>query len=198
MDTSIAIKGRNFAVIATDMKVARSVFVVKESQDKFVSIKDKVVMSATGDQGDAFRAMLSVSEKALFENIQNGIEPSPSVVAHIMQNRIHENSRKAPLNVSTMIAGKGSDGYELWAVDKYGAMSSVPFCANGYAMYLAYGIFDKEYSESLDIESALEIIQKCINLMRERLMISLESFMVKIVTDNGIITKTLHPQIKSN
>ncbi|KAH9410965.1 proteasome [Ordospora pajunii] len=198
MDTSIAIKGRNFAVIATDMKVARSVFVIKESQDKFVSIKEKVVISATGDQGDAFRAMLSISEEALFQSIQNEIEPSPSVVAHIMQNKIHENSRKAPLNVSSIIAGKGPNGYELWSIDKYGAMSPVPFCANGYAMYLAYGIFDKEYLESLDIEEALEIIQKCINLIRERLMINLESFMIKIVTDDGIITKILHPQIKSN
>lgn len=196
MDSSIGIKGSNFAIVAADTRVSRSFLVVKEDYEKFQTIKDKVVMSVVGDQGDTFRTMLNVSESARYEEIQNGIEISPSVLAHMIQNKIHESLRKRQLDASTIIAGKGPEGYDLWSVDKYGAISSVPFCANGYAAYFVYGILDREYSENITVDDALRIIQKCINLLKERLIINLEGFMIKIVTDDGILTKTLSPEIK--
>ncbi|AFM98725.1 proteasome subunit beta type-2 [Encephalitozoon hellem ATCC 50504] len=196
MDSSIGIKGSNFAVVAADTRVSRSFLIIKENYDKFHTIKDKIVMSIVGDQGDAFRTILSVSESAQYEEIQNGIELSPSVLAHMVQSKVHESLRKRQLDTSTIIAGKGPQGYDLWSVDKYGAISSVPFCASGYAAYFVYGILDREYSEDITVDDALRIIQKCINLLKERLVIGLEGFMVKVVTDEGVLTKTLAPEIK--
>ncbi|KMV65555.1 proteasome subunit beta type-2 [Encephalitozoon cuniculi EcunIII-L] len=196
MDSSIGIKGRNFAIVAADTKISSSILVVKENHEKFQVIKDRIVMAMTGNQGDAFRTMLYVSESALYEEIQNGIELSPSVLAHMIQNKVHESLRRRQLDMSSIVAGRGPEKYDLWSVDKYGAISSVPFCASGYAAYFVYGILDREYSEDITIDAALSIMQKCVNLLKERLMINLEGFMVKIVTDDGILTRTLVPEIK--
>lgn len=198
MDSSIGIRGRNFAIIAADMKVTQSILIVKEDYDKFQTIKDKIVMSATGEQGDAFRNTLFVTEDALYEELQNGIELSPKVLAYMVQNRIHAGLRKKQLGVSSIIAGRGPEGYDLWSVDRYGAISSGPFCANGYATYFVYGILDREYKEALSVDDALSIIQKCVNLLKERLLINLEAFKVKIITDEGVSTRVIAPEIKSN
>lgn len=196
MDSAIGIRGSSFAMVAADTKITRSVLVVKENHDKFQAVKDKAVMSMIGDQGDAFRTMLYTSERALYEEVQNGIEITPSVLAHIIQNRVYESLRKRQLDVSSIVAGRVSDGYDLWSVDKYGAISSVPFCAGGYATYFVYGIFDREYSEDMTVDAALAMIQKCVNLLRERFVANLEKFVVKIVTADGIETRTLVPEIK--
>lgn len=198
MDSSIGIRGNGFVAIAADMKITNSVLVVKENQDKFQVLRDRVVMSIVGDQGDAFRTMLSTSEDALYEELQNGIELSPRVLAHMVQNRVHGSLRKRQLNISSIVGGKGPSGYDLWSIDKYGAISSEPFCANGYAAYFVYGIFDREYREDLTVDDALGIIQKCVNLLRERLVINLDGFMVKIVTDEGVSSRVLMPEITSN
>ncbi|ADM11956.1 proteasome subunit beta-type 2 [Encephalitozoon intestinalis ATCC 50506] len=197
MDSSIGIRGNNFVIVAADTKISTSFLVVKEDYEKFQTVGNRIVMSMIGDQGDAFRTMLYVSESAYYEEIQNGIELSPSVLAHMIQNKVHKALRKRQLDMSSIVGGKGPEGYDLWSVDRYGAISSVPFCANGYAAYFVYGIFDREYTEDITIDAALNIIQKCINLLKERLMINLEGFMVKIVTDDGISTRTLTPEIKS-
>lgn len=195
MDCSIGIKGRNFAMVAADMKIATSIMVVKENHDKFQTLKNRIVVSATGDQGDAFRSMLSISEDALYEELQNGIELSPQVVAYMIQNKVHGGLRSRQLDVSSIVAGRGSEGYSLWAVDRYGAICSGPFCANGYAAYFVYGIFDREYSADLSLDDALEIIQKCVDLLRERLVINLEGFLVKIVTDDGVSSQVIAPRL---
>lgn len=198
MDSSIGVRGNGFVMVAADMKVTSSVLIVKEDQDKFRIIKDRIVMSATGEQGDAFRNLLFIAEDALYEEMQNEIELSPKVLAYMIQNRVHESLRKRQLDISSIVAGRGSEGYDLWSVDRYGAISSTPFCANGYAAYFVYGIFDREYKKDLTVEDALGIIQKCVNLLRERLVVNLEGFMVKIITDDGVSSRILVPEIKSS
>jgi 20S proteasome subunit beta 4 len=197
MVSSIGIRGRNFAMVAADTVFARSVVLMKNDQDKFSTIDNRIVMASTGDQGDAFRTSLFIAEKARFDALQNGIELSPRVLAHMYQGRVQGSLRERPLTTSTLIGGRTGDEYDLWFVDNYGAISSVPFYASGYASYFLYGIFDREYREDISLEEGVEILQKCVDLMKERILLDLDRFILKIVTGQGIESRVMTPQARA-
>jgi 20S proteasome subunit beta 4 len=197
MVSSIGIRGKNFVIIAADTTFSRSVVLMKNDQDKFRIIDNRIVVSSTGEQGDSFRTSLFVTEKALFDALENGIELSPKVLAHMYQKRVQGALRERPLATATLVGGRLADEYDLWFVDNYGAIASAPFYANGYASYFVYGIFDREYREDMSVEEGIEILQKCVNLIKERILLDLDRFILKIVTSQGIESRIIMPQARA-
>ncbi|KAF7683441.1 putative proteasome subunit beta type-4 [Astathelohania contejeani] len=193
MDSLIGIKGKDFVLIASDMASSSSVILIKDNEDKFYEINDQLILAYSGDQGDCFRTCAFVAEKIKFDTLHNSITPTPKLVANVMQRCVHEALRKNPLKTGCLVAGKDEKEFSLYAMDIYGAIYSDKYASVGYSSYFTYGILDQEYHSDLTQEEAINIIQKCVNVMKERFVLDLSKFMVKIVTNSGIETRTIVP-----
>jgi 20S proteasome subunit beta 4 len=52
MDTTFAIKGKDFVLMVSDMTIARSIFKLKETEDKTMMIDDNKLISLAGPIAD--------------------------------------------------------------------------------------------------------------------------------------------------
>ena len=108
--------------------------------------------------------------------------------------------RKGPYSVNMLIAGcdmpgkgevaAGADAEKvspsLYWMDYLGACRKVPFGAHGYCGYFIMSTFDRYYREGLSVDDALDICRKCIAEIKERFMVDVGDFMVKIVDKDGV------------
>ncbi|TBU03485.1 subunit beta of proteasome [Hamiltosporidium tvaerminnensis] len=193
MDSLIGIKGNDFVLIASDTVTKSSLLLIKDDENKFYKINSHLIMAYSGEQGDSFRNCSFTAEKVKFECLQNQIHATPSVVANVLQKKLHTALRKQPLSTSCLIAGKTPESFSLYQVDTYGAISSSKYFSLGASSYFTYGILDKNYHEGITLEQALSTLQECVNVLKKRFVLDIPTFIVNIVRDSGIESLSLKP-----
>ena len=100
--------------------------------------------------------------------------------------------RKGPYQANLLLAGYDEQtGPSLYFMDYLASLAKVNFGAQGYAANFVLSVFDREWTEGLDVEAGLEIIRKCIHELHTRFLISQPIFVVKIVDANGTRTVKL-------
>jgi len=71
-------------------------------------------------------------------------------------------------------------------MDYLGAMVKVPFAAHGYAGYFCSSVFDRHWKPYMTQEEGMDVLKKCINELRTRLVLNQGEFLVKLITKDGI------------
>ena len=74
----------------------------------------------------------------------------------------------------------------LYWTDYLASSVMVPFAAHGYGAYYCMSIFDRYHREGLEEEEAVDIINKCIKELNERMPFDTKGFFLKVVDKNGI------------
>jgi 20S proteasome subunit beta 4 len=74
----------------------------------------------------------------------------------------------------------------LYHLDYMGTMHKVKHGAQGYAQHFVSSIFDKDCMPSMTEEDALKVVDKCINEIHTRFLMSQPNFMIKRVDKDGI------------
>jgi 20S proteasome subunit beta 4 len=94
--------------------------------------------------------------------------------------------RKGPYSVNCLLAGFEGDQPRLYWIDYLGSVIETSKAAHGYAEYLTSSVMDTLQTNDLTEEEGLKTIEKCLNSMRDRFVISQSSFTIKIVRKDGI------------
>jgi len=186
MESSIALKGKDFVIIGTDASIKNSYLVLKRDENKFINVNDRVIFTYLGDQGDAFRTASFVKEKLIYEGIQNNVEITPKVTANIIQKSIYRSLRSRPIENYFLIGGLTDNGPELYSVDVYGSMYENNFMAVGIATYFCYGVLDKEYTEDINKDKAIEVLYKCFDVLKERCSVDISNIDIRIISKEGV------------
>ena len=123
----------------------------------------------------------------LYELANEGTKLSTHAQANFARGELAAALRKGPYQVNVLLggydAGKGSSLYYL---DYFGALHKVKHGAQGYAQYFCSSIFDKECTDVMTEESAIKVIEQCINEMQTRFMLSQPNFIIKKVDKDGV------------
>ncbi|KAK6090296.1 hypothetical protein P3W45_000653 [Vairimorpha bombi] len=186
MESAVALKGKDFVIIATDSAVKNSYLVLKREEDKFININDKVLFTYLGDQGDAFRTANFVSEKLIYEEVDNNLLITPSLTANLIQNITHSGLRTNPRNNYFVVGGLSNYGTELYSIDIYGSMHESKFMAVGIATYFCYGILEKEYHDDISVEQGIAIINKCYNVLKDKCATDITDVDLRIISRDGV------------
>ncbi|XP_015189402.1 PREDICTED: probable proteasome subunit beta type-4 [Polistes dominula] len=186
MESSVAIRSKEFVVIGTESSVCNSYLVLKRNHDKFSTIDNKVIMTYICNQGDGFRTAQYITEKIKFEQLQNELPLTPEVVSNVIQDKVHYSLRRNPLNHTFVVGGKDDEAYQLYTIDPYGAMYECKFTVVGIAGYFCYGILDNEYKDDISLEEAIEAVKKCYEVLKENCVINLENVDLRILDSSGI------------
>jgi len=96
MDTAFAIKGKDFVLLVQDATVARSIFKLKETEDKTITMDGNKLMSLSGTFADAKNFSNHVQTNIHLYKYQHGYELSTKETANWMRMCMHKALRKNP------------------------------------------------------------------------------------------------------
>lgn len=117
---------------------------------------------------------------------KNGYGLSTDDTAQFIRSELAEAIRKGPYSVNCLLAGFEGDEPRLYWIDYLGSVIETSKAAHGYAEYLTSSVMDTLQSSELTEEQGLRIIDRCLNSMKDRFVISQSSFSIKIVRKEGV------------
>lgn len=106
--------------------------------------------------------------------------------AQFIRSELAEAIRKGPYSVNSLLAGFEGDEPRLYWFDYMGAVIETSKAAHGYAEFLTASVMDTLETKDMTEEQGMEIINKCLESMRTRFVMSQTSFTIKIVKKDGI------------
>jgi 20S proteasome alpha/beta subunit len=164
METSFAITGKGYVIVAADTTAARSIVKMKVDEDKIKTLSPHLLMAYSGESGASalkFSFMLFNVAHAIGDTIQfaeyvernirlyqirNLYPLRPSAAASWIRRSLAESLRsRNPYAVNLLVGGYDTANHEphLYWVDYLGTMTEVPFGAHGYGSYFALSLLDR-------------------------------------------------------
>merc|ERR1711953_3181 len=193
MDNLIGIRTKNFTLIASDMGVNRSVLQYKSDEDKFSNINNQVVFGHCGNFSKGCDLRVLITENFEYFALSDLVPVNSFTVSNYIQNLVHYYLRRNPHETALMVMDVNN---ELYAIDQYGARFQSNYICLGVSSYFLYGLLDNEYNENMSLDQAVQLLQKCIDCLKERVVYNYPKFKVKIF-DKGEL-KSLEISIQAN
>ncbi|KAI8060044.1 nucleophile aminohydrolase [Gongronella butleri] len=189
MECLFGITGKDFTLLAADTVSARSIVVMKGTEDKSRLLSPHTVMLYSGEPGDTVNFAEYIQRNIRLYSIRNGIELSPKAIATFTRREIADSLRsRHPYSVNMILGGydEKTGKPELYWIDYLGAMASLPFAAQGYGAYFCTSLMDRHYREGLSVDEAKQLLQMCLDELKRRFIVNLPKFTVKLVTKEGV------------
>ncbi|KAE9399595.1 N-terminal nucleophile aminohydrolase [Gymnopus androsaceus JB14] len=188
METSFAITGKGYVLVASDTTAARSIVKMKTDEDKIKVISPHLLMAYSGEPGDTIQFAEYVERNLRLFHIRNNYALRPSAAASWIRRSLAQSLRsRKPYSVNLMLGGFDvtTDTPHLYWVDYLGTMTEVPFGAHGYGAYFGLSLLDRYHNPEATLEEGIETLKRCINEVSKRLVVSPEKYKVKVVDKDG-------------
>jgi 20S proteasome subunit beta 4 len=130
-----------------------------------------------------------IQANAQLYSMRNGIELSPTAVAHFVRGELASSLRsRKPYNVNLLLGGVDpiTGKPTLHWLDYLASLAPVPYAAHGYAQYYCLSILDKHHQPDIDFEEGKRILRLCTDELKRRLPIDFKGMLVKVITKDGI------------
>ncbi|KAI8393684.1 nucleophile aminohydrolase [Radiomyces spectabilis] len=189
MECLFGITGKDFTLLVADTNSARSIVVMKSTEDKSRDLNDSTVMLYSGEPGDTVNFAEYIQRNIKLYSIRNGIELSPKAVATFTRRELADSLRsRHPYSVNLIIGGydRKAEKSELFWIDYLGAMASLPFAAQGYGAYFCTSLMDRYYRPDMDLEEAKKIMRMCVEELKTRFIVHMPKFSAKLVNKDGV------------
>ncbi|XP_062506515.1 proteasome subunit beta type-2-like [Corticium candelabrum] len=188
MECLLGVCCRDFVVLAADCNAGRSIFVMKQDQDKLFKLDDRLAVVVAGESGDTTPFGEFIEKNVQLYKIRHGYSLSTHSAASFVRKQLADCLRRSPYFVNMLIGGH--DGYDggaaLYFMDYLATMAKVPFGAHGYGSYLSLSILDKYYREDLTEQEAIELLGKCIAEIQKRLVLNMPNFKFHVIDKDGV------------
>jgi len=183
----IGIVGKDFVLLAADRSAARSIVQYKDDEDKLTLLDSHKILACTGPTGDRNNFCEYIQKNMALYELRTGVQLSTHAAANWTRTQLAEALRRAPYQVQVLLGGYDAEhGASMYYMDYLGSMHRMNIAAHGYPSYFALSILDRYWSPGLSEEEALNLLRKIIAELKERFIISLNNFKIKIVGKDGI------------
>ncbi|KAJ3915124.1 nucleophile aminohydrolase, partial [Lentinula edodes] len=126
METSFAITGKDYVIVASDTTAARSIVKMKTDDDKIKVVSPHLLMSYSGEPGDTIQSAEYVERNLRLFNIRNNYSLRPSAAASWIRRSLAQSLRsRKPYSVNLMLGGFDvtTDSPHLYWIDYLGTMT---------------------------------------------------------------------------
>ncbi|KAI5166805.1 20S proteasome subunit beta 4 [Nematocida sp. ERTm5] len=186
MDALFGVAGKNYVVLACDTMYRNNILVPKSDHNKCVEINDKAAVISGGNLGDCARVIGGVLEGIKYESIAHGLVITEQVFASALQMEIHNNLRKSPVDVTSIIGGLSEGVGKLYMIDQYGACSSYKYMATGYCSPFFLTKMKMCHTEETPVEETVELLKEIYEGIKKRLVLNYGILHFCIITEDGI------------
>ncbi|KAF4588347.1 Proteasome subunit beta type-4 [Pleurotus pulmonarius] len=189
METSFALTGKGYVIVASDTTAARSIVKMKIDEDKVKELGPHLLMAHSGEPGDTIHFSEYVERNIRLYNIRHNYSLSPSAAASWVRRSLAESLRsRHPYSVNLLLGGYDVPAKEphLYWIDYLGTMAEVPFAAHGYGSYFALSLLDRYHNPDASLEEGIATLKRCIDEVAKRLIVSPSKYSVKVVDKDGV------------
>lgn len=98
-----------------------------------------------------------------------------------------------PYQVNLLLGGFDLPSSEpaLYWIDYLGTLATVPFAAHGYGAFFAMSTLDRYHRPDMSLEEGLDLLRRCINELKQRFIVDLSTFTVRVIDREGARTVQL-------
>lgn len=127
----------------------------------------------------------------LFDSLappRNHVELRPKSAASWIRKQLAESLRsRKPYQVNLLLGGFDLPSSEpaLYWIDYLGTLATVPFAAHGYGAFFAMSTLDRYHRPDMSLEEGLDLLRRCINELKQRFIVDLGTFTVRVVDREG-------------
>ncbi|KAI3630491.1 hypothetical protein MIR68_003001 [Amoeboaphelidium protococcarum] len=188
MEALFGITGKDFVLLAADKVVARSIMVMKATEDKSRDLSGHIAMVYSGENGDAVTFAEYIQRNVQYYGIKHEIGLSTAAAANFTRRELAQSLRsRKPYNVFTLIGGYSErDGPELYWLDYMASMQKIPFAAHGYASFFTMSTMDRHYKKDMNLEEAIELLKMCMEELKTRFIVNLKEYAIKVIDKDGV------------
>ncbi|KAF8963487.1 20S proteasome subunit [Flammula alnicola] len=189
METSFALTGKGYLIVAADTTAARSIVKMKVDEDKIKTVSPHLLMAYSGEPGDTVQFAEYVERNIRLYQIRNLYSLRPSAAASWIRKALADSLRsRKPYSVNLLLGGydTATNDPHLYWIDYLGTMTEVPFAAHGYGSYFALSLLDRYHDPSASLEEGLATLKRCLDEVSKRLVVSPGTYKVKIVDKDGV------------
>ncbi|CAD2214109.1 20S proteasome subunit beta 4 [Angomonas deanei] len=197
-DTAIAFRCNDYVLVAAAGLNAFYYIKITDEEDKIVQLDSHQVVACIGENGPRVNFTEYIKCNIALNRVrQHGRHSSCSATANYMRNELASSirSREGAYQVNCLFAGydvpvseldDSSSGPKLFYMDYLGTLQSVPYACHGYGGPFVTAILDRYWRADLTQQEGLELMQKCCDEVKRRVVVSNAFFFVKAVTANGV------------
>ena len=106
MDSAFGICGKDWVIVCADTNVNRSIFTLKNDDDKIMQLNEFKVMACTGEQTDRYQYSNLMMRNLQLMEYRTGHEPSVDATAHFLRSEMASSLRsRTPFQVNVLMGG---------------------------------------------------------------------------------------------
>jgi len=186
-DNLIGITGADYVLLAADSATARSIVLMKENEDKIMHLDSHKLLAASGPSGDREHFTEFIQRNMELYELRQGHSLSSHAAAHFIRGELATALRSNPYQVNLLLGGYDKDeGPALYFMDYMASLQKLDFACQGYAGYFVLSILDRHYKKGMNLEQGLAVLQLCLEQLKTRFVLNGVSFVIKVVTKDGI------------
>ncbi|SCZ88125.1 BZ3500_MvSof-1268-A1-R1_Chr2-1g04205 [Microbotryum saponariae] len=189
MEVAFGITGKDYVLFASDTSANRSIVRMKADEDKQKVIGKHLVVAYMGEPGDTVQFAEYVERNLRLYQIRNHIPLRPASAASWTRNQLAASIRsRKPYAVQLLLGGfdPTTSSPELFWIDLYGTLGTVPYAAHGYGAYFSLSTMDRWHSPDMDLAQGLDLLRKCVDELEKRFIVNLGTFTVRVADKDGV------------
>ena len=179
-------------VLATDQVNARSILMYQQNLDKIAELSSHSAMGVSGPNCDLVNFSEYISKNlALYELSSDGMRLSTHAQANFCRGELAKALRKGPYQVNVILAGydeKVPTGGSMYVMDYLGSCTKQNYGAQGYASNFCLSIMDRDWTEGLTEDQAVDLVEKCMKELGMRFLMNQKNFIIKVIDKEGVRT----------
>eukprot|EP00483_Globobulimina_turgida_P001882 UN01884 len=179
--------GKDYALVASDCSVPRSIVTMKSYDDKIHKVAPQTLFALTGDVGDRKNFGEFIERNIKWYEMRNSRTLDNEGIASLTRNTLARAVRRNPYVVFVIQAGFDLEkGPSIYWMDYFGSLAKPNATAQGLCSYFLLSLFDRHWKKDMDLDEGLKLVEMCINQLSKRYVIKTSAFIVKIVNKDGI------------
>ena len=203
-ETIIGIKCNDYILVAASGLGSHYYIKITDKDDKMTLLDSHKLMACSGENGPRVNFTEYIKCNMQLNKVrQHGrIATTPAAAAFMRQTLAGAlRSRDGAYGVNCLVAGYDKPvsehddtpaGTHLYYMDYLGTMQAVPYGAHGYGASFVVALLDRHWRPDLTAQEGLDLLQKCCDEVKKRIIISHHHFICRSVTETGI---ELLPQV---
>ena len=104
-DSVFGICAKDWAILCSDTTVNRSIFTLKQDEDKITQLNAYKMMACSGEQTDRYQFANYIQRNLALMEYRTGVEPDVESTAQFIRTETAIALRKGPFQVNALIAG---------------------------------------------------------------------------------------------
>lgn len=190
MDVVFGFVGYDFAVLVADRASVQQIIVQKSDEDKILEIDSRKIMALSGPKGDCVAFGEYIAANVRLYRLKHQHELDVSATAVYARNELARALRSGPYQVNCLLAGvdEKTGAPELHFMDYLATGHKVNSAGHGYGGMFCLSLFDKHWVPNMSRAQAMDLVDKCVAEVTERLVTAPTEYLVKIVDKNGVET----------